>query len=251
MLRSFEPIEWSKQAFIEDVGKIEQDECHIWRIDLDEVLSSARRLKVMLSDDESEKAHRFVFAQDRLRYVAGRAALRMILGSYLDICPDRVQFSYGSHGKPEVSGLAGNQLSFNLTNSGDLVLAAISNGRHIGIDLEKLDPAVQAINIATQWFAQNELASIAAVPMEYRSALFFELWTRKEAFVKALGGGLSIPLNQFDVTGWRDGFLCRAEGFQGDWFIRSFVPKPGYIAAVVVDTRPERIEWLQFSRREH
>jgi 4'-phosphopantetheinyl transferase len=245
-LESLEPVEWLGSASVDSIGRLAKNECHVWRIDLGEVLSSAKPLQAMLSDDERARANRFRFAQDKLRYIAGRSALRMILANYLDVPPSRVEFRYGPNGKPELRGPLENQLWFNLTNSGDLVLAAISNGRQTGIDVEKLASTVKVDYIAAQFFTENELSSIVAVPIKCRPGLFFEFWTRKEAFVKALGDGLSIPLDQFDVTGWRDGFLFQAKGFEGDWFVRSFVPEPGYVAALVVEKYTERIQWLQF-----
>jgi 4'-phosphopantetheinyl transferase len=240
------PIEvvesYSTTAF--NIDKPLRNEVHIWHIDLTEVLSSRLGTR-LLSEDELEKAGRFAFPRDRQRYIAGRAALRIILGRYLDIAPDRVRFSYGANGKPTVIEPQ-TEISFNLSNSSDVAVAAVSVFARIGIDLEKIDSGVNGSDLAAQFFTAYELASITAVPQENRQVRFLEFWTRKEAFVKALGVGVSVSLDQFEVSEWKDQSTLQVSGFEGTWFFRQFVPQRGYIAALIVEARPARLLWLRF-----
>jgi 4'-phosphopantetheinyl transferase len=167
---------------------------------LDGHVDDLPRLTGALSVDERARAGRFHFRRDRDRFVTRRAVLRTILGGYLRREPAEVEFLYGRHGKPALAGPAGKELSFSLSHSGSAALYAVAPGAEIGVDVEALRPWVDADDVAEQFFSRREVATLRALPEPPRSSCTLACWTRKEAFVKAHGDGLSIPLDQFDVA---------------------------------------------------
>ena len=167
-------------------------ETHVWSARLGEVLLAS--LPDVLNDEERQRAERFVFPQHQLRFRCGRSVLRLLLGGYLDCDPRQVTFAYGPQGKPSVDGLA-----FNLSHSGDVALLAVSRLAAVGIDVELAREVGEARSIARQFFSPAEQAALTREKGD-QSAAFLRCWTRKEAIVKALGGGLSIGLASFDIS---------------------------------------------------
>ncbi|MFN2606621.1 MAG: 4'-phosphopantetheinyl transferase superfamily protein [Acidimicrobiales bacterium] len=165
-----------------------------------------------LAPDETARADRFIFEADRRRFVAGRAAVRSVLGERLDLQPAEVRLSVDEWGKPVLAGVAGGP-SFNVSHSGDVAVVAVADGRSVGVDVEVLRPGVGDLDVARRLFSPAERAALGAVAPEDVDAAFLRVWTRKEAWVKAKGQGLSIPLHTFDVSvGPDDATLRRAEG---------------------------------------
>jgi 4'-phosphopantetheinyl transferase len=238
---AIDAIDWHADS-VTTVRKPDDDEVHVWRINLNQ--NRMERLERMLSADERERAERFVFARDKRRFVVGRAVLRMMLANYLELKPECIRFSYGTEGKPFLAQGIERNLSFNLTNCEDLALAAFSIDREVGIDLERLDREIEVEEIAAQFFTPGEVAAIRALRPEFRHLRFFEFWTRKEAYIKALGYGLSVPLNEFDVASilGRPGFC--ANGSSVRWSMRQFAPEPGYVGALMVSADTVRIRWF-------
>ena len=146
-----------------------------------------------LSMDERARAARFVFDRDRDRYVAGRARLRRILGDYLGQAPEALRFSYGAHGRPSVDGA-----QFNLSHTADLAALAVTPASDLGLDIEKVRPI--EMDVARMHFAPAEFAALTGLPANDRTAAFYRCWTRKEAYLKARGTGLSTDLDSFVVT---------------------------------------------------
>lgn len=174
----------------------------MWRVGLD---AGADALAAHLADDEHARAARFRFDRDRRRYVVARGRLREILGRYLDVPPERVSFQYGPQGKPELcpeteDAAPGHGLTFNLSHAGEHALVVVARGRRVGVDLEPVRALPDADIIAERFFSASEVAAYRALPEAARPAAFFACWTRKEAFVKALGDGLTHPLDTFDVS---------------------------------------------------
>jgi 4'-phosphopantetheinyl transferase len=151
-----------------------------------------------LAKDELDRADRFRFAHLRESFVIARAGLRCLLGRYLDICPADLRFIYGSKGKPALESAAGVQ--FNMTHSGRLAAVAITANCPIGVDLELIRPLPDMQQIAARFFCSEEAAEIMMLPASERELAFFRCWTRKEAYIKAIGDGLSAPLDGFRVT---------------------------------------------------
>jgi len=177
-----------------------------------------------LHDDECRRAGRFRLARDRRRYVAARGMLRQLLSARLGTHPRAVEFSYGAHGKPCLApGSAAGDLRFNVSHTGDFALFAFSRGREVGVDVEAVLPMRDADAVARHYFSRSEFRAYRALEPGAREAGFFTCWTRKEAYLKALGGGLQSALSEFDVP--------------PGWSLRSFSPAPGHAAALAVELR--------------
>jgi 4'-phosphopantetheinyl transferase len=190
---------WPKRA---DVPPLEQDTIHIWRISLDEPTERIRSLRELLTDPEQQQADRFLFAEHRQRFTVGRAQLRRILGGYIDVAPERVDFRYTNLGKPYFAeGVSDPHLEFNFTNSNDWALLAITHQTNLGIDIEKIREMTNMEGLARRFFAQPEIDVILQASSELRrQEYFFRCWTRKEAFLKAIGTGLTFPLDNVCVS---------------------------------------------------
>jgi 4'-phosphopantetheinyl transferase len=180
--------------------RLDPPDCHVWRIDLAALATLVDELILTLSDDERHRADRFHFPDGRLRYVVARGAMRDILSRYLDCSPATVRFQYSEHGKPALAGRAAIDLRFNLAHSGTLALCAVARGRSVGVDLERERPDFAGQRIADRFFSPREAERLRALPREQRDRAFLDCWTRKEAYIKARGEGLSFPLNAFDVA---------------------------------------------------
>jgi 4'-phosphopantetheinyl transferase len=180
---------------------IRDDQAHVWRASLAQPRSQVEALQDILSPDELVRANRFRFERDRWRFVVGRGFLRQILGTYLNVVPSQLEFIYQLSGKPELAGPGGQSpLRFNLSHSCDLVVYAVTLDRRIGIDIESVRRTVDVEAIAQRSFSPAEAQSLCSLPPEEQQAAFFTCWTRKEAYLKATGMGLSRPLDQFTVS---------------------------------------------------
>ena len=212
---------------------------HVYQLNLDQSWAIAAHYEAVLSADEVEKAYRFRFEHLQRYYMMGRGVLRMILGRYLVIDPAAVQFIYGDHGKPALAPTMGvPTLQFNISHSHSAALLAFTYNREIGVDIEyarKLDDANQ---IAEHFFSERENMIFRQLPAEQKRLAFFDCWTRKEAFIKAIGEGLSHPLDAFDVAfapGEEAELLYVANGQATDWSMQALYPSnPDYKAAIVV-----------------
>jgi 4'-phosphopantetheinyl transferase len=196
----------------------------------------------LLSIDESARAQRFRFEKDRDRFIVGRGLLRNILGLYLDSRPESIQFMYGLHGKPGlVKEINPKKLCFNLAHSGDLILIGVTQDRMIGIDIERIQAILNVQQLVGQYFSPMEIAEYTTLSSERKLDAFYSCWTRKEAYVKARGEGLSIPLDQFSVSmipgksEIRMKFIDQEGKALPDWSVLSIDPDPapGYVAALV------------------
>ena len=156
-------------------------------------------LESILSADERERVRRFHFERDRSRWLAGRGCLRMLLGRYFCVPPETLSFDYGPFGKPRLIGLK-TPLQFNASHSGDILLIAVTLDRAVGIDVERIRSDLSVLEIAERFFSPRERSALAAMPDALRTDAFFDCWTRKEAYIKARGEGLSLPLDGFDVA---------------------------------------------------
>lgn len=215
---------------------------HVWAAPLDPTEGEVRRLAALLASDERARAERFRFERDRRRFTVARGVLRTLLGGYLETDPRRVGFRYGSHGKPVLDGGAAgeHEVRFNVSHSGEMALFAFSLGRELGVDVEEVRPMDDGLEIAERFFSEAEVAVFRSLPAEVRDDAFFNCWTRKEAFIKAVGEGLSFPLHVFDVSlvpGEPACLLASRDARQAErWSLRGLPdPAPGYRAAIVVE----------------
>jgi medium-chain acyl-[acyl-carrier-protein] hydrolase len=210
---------------------------HVWRVPLDQPEESRTVLRRLLSADEEDRARRFHFPRDRDRFTVCRGALRALLGRYLAHDPARLRFAYGTHGKPAP---AAGGLRFNVTHADGLALLAITGGREVGVDLERVRPGMATEEIAARYFSAREVAALRSVPPNLRTEAFFNCWTRKEAYLKATGDGLMRALDRFDVTlspGEPAALLAnRDEPAEARrWSLRELSPGPGFVGAVAVE----------------
>jgi len=202
-------------------------------------------LAALLSEAERQRASRFVFDRDRSRFIFARAWLRLLLAKQLGVEPESVEFEYGPYGKPALAGrFADTALYFNVSHCEDVAVYAFSRGREIGIDVEAVRELCDADELAARFFSRCENAAYLALDPRDRPLGFFNCWTRKEAFIKAVGDGLYFPLDSFDVslTPGEPSKILRVEDRPGDecgWCIESFSPAPGFVAAVVTERTPE------------
>jgi 4'-phosphopantetheinyl transferase len=219
---------------------LSEDEVQLWRVDLEAIRGDESRWQKLLSADESARASRFHFSRDRQRFVASRALLRTILASYLATEPDGVSFAYSAKEKPSLGPAnAGSDVTFNITHSGGIALLAFARRREIGVDVEQLRSDFDLEGIAHRFFSAHEQTQLATVPLEEKAAAFFRCWTRKEAYIKATGDGLSLPLTQFDVSiraGELNALLAtRPDGSEAvRWLLQEVPAGPGYIGALCV-----------------
>jgi 4'-phosphopantetheinyl transferase len=150
-----------------------------------------------LSPEERERAARFHFPLHRGQFIACRGMLREILSSYLEMAPAQVRFSYNTYGKPAAQDSG---IRFNVSHSGGWAMFAVTEGREVGIDIERIEPRVAQDQIPERFFSAWEVAQLRALPVTQQTEALFRCWTRKEAYIKARGLGLSLPLDSFDVS---------------------------------------------------
>jgi len=178
---------------------LNHNEIHVWSAHMP--AHGFGKLRGLLSVDELTRAQRFHFDRDRRHFIGRRAILRIVLATYLENTPGSVRFSYNDFGKPCLADPAhSKRLSFNLSHSGELIRIAVAIDRDVGIDVEVVDESVPIDSLARRVFSPREIATLEALPESLRRAGFFSCWTRKEAYVKARGKGLSLPLASFDVS---------------------------------------------------
>jgi 4'-phosphopantetheinyl transferase len=228
------------------------EEVHVWRVWLDRPAASVDSLAATLAADERERADRFLHADLRRRFVVGRGALRSILSRYLGRPPAAIRFEYGRQGKPALADDRGlSPLGFNLSHSHELALCAVALGREVGVDVERERTVANLSQIAERFFSRSERLALHALPPTDQTRAFFTCWTRKEAYIKARGEGLRIPLDAFDVTLLPDepAHLLATRHDPGDvhrWSLRELEPGPGYVGALAVEGESWQIrcwEW--------
>jgi 4'-phosphopantetheinyl transferase len=208
---------------------IKDDEVQVWRASLTHGPACVDVLRRGLSADENERAQRFHFPRDRVRFVAARAFLRRVLGQTLDRDAAGLRFAYGAQGKPS---LEGGDVEFNLSHAEDLALCAVACGRAVGVDVEKIGP-LKEDGVIGRVFSPEQAARLRALPETERWAQFCAGWTRKEAIVKAHGKGLSLGLDAFDVSlGTGDDVLHDKAG--KSWRVRPLSPGAGFQGAVAL-----------------
>lgn len=179
---------------------------HVWRSDLQQPPELQETFLRLLDHDERRRAARFHFEKHRRRFVLSRGFLRVLLGRYLHIEPERVRFAYGPFGKPSLLDEHGaRRLRFNASHSHELAVYAFVEDCEIGVDVEYVKEDFATEDIARHFFSAYEVETLTGLPEAERAVAFFRCWTRKEAYIKALGSGLSHPLDEFDVTLAPDG----------------------------------------------
>lgn len=214
---------------------------HLWLAKLDQPTEILRAMRQLLSPDEIQRAERFHFRKHREHFTVARGVLRTILGGYLRVEPSQLSFAYSAYGKPALAGMQDQlTLRFNLSHSHELALYAFTLRREIGLDLEYRREDFASEQIAERFFSAREVEMLRALPSRLRTEGFFNCWTRKEAYIKAVGLGLSLPLDQFDVSlaPSEPAALLRTgddEREAARWSLRELTPAEGYTAALAVE----------------
>ncbi|HEX8772583.1 MAG TPA: 4'-phosphopantetheinyl transferase superfamily protein [Pyrinomonadaceae bacterium] len=222
---------------------LEENEIHVWLVGLERSAKERQRLFDILGDDETERARRFHFDRDRARFVVAHAALRLILSRYLRQRPDQLRFHSNDYGKPALgTNCDGGEdsLRFNLSHSEELALLAVGRARAVGVDIEYIRADVVREQVAECFFSRREVLMLRALPANLQPQAFFNCWTRKEAYIKARGEGLSLALEDFDVSlipGERAELLSVRDNPQerGRWSLRELDVAQGYAAALAVE----------------
>jgi 4'-phosphopantetheinyl transferase len=235
-----------------EVAPLREDEVHVRIACLDRRQAEQSYFESILAADEIDRANRFHFHKDRERFVAGRGMLRMILSSYVGVPPGEIIFTYGSRGKPGLQPQVGRPaIQFNLAHSHGTAIYAMTQDRSVGVDIESVQADFPVEDVAGRFFSMSEVSALQALPSTLRTEAFFKCWTRKEAFVKALGDGLSCPLRDFDVSlapgeparllrvGWAPEEASR-------WCMEDIDSVPNCAAAVVYSGSPCRLHVSQW-----
>lgn len=221
------------------------DEVHVWQAKLDD--HAAGGLKTLLAEDEISRAERFHFAEDRNHFIVARALLRRLLAVYSGIDAAELRFSYAEKGKPSLEEGQRSAINFNLAHSHGMAIYAFSRARELGVDLEFMRENVAVEDIAERFFSPREIDTLRTIPAELRKQGFFNCWTRKEAYIKARGEGLSLPLDEFDVS-LRPGEpaeLLRNHKEPAEvtrWTMQSIPAPAGFVAALVVEGHDWRLK---------
>ncbi len=214
------------------------DEIHMWQVELDQPATHIP-LACSLSQAERQVAGRFFFEHDRRRFIVRRRTLRSILGRYLQISPEQLSFRRNPQGKPQ---LTESDIHFSVSHSAGLAVYVFGRRCQLGVDIEYLRPMPGASQIAAAFFSPSERSLLEALPVTDQQKAFFHCWTRKEAFVKAIGEGLSYPLDRFDVSLHPEepAALLRTPDHTG-WFMTALAPASCWVGAMVTNKEGLRL----------
>jgi 4'-phosphopantetheinyl transferase len=217
-------------------------EIQVWSARLDCAGPLLERLAATLSVDETARANRFFFERDRNAFIVARGTLRQLLASYLHRAPTDLQFAYQPRGKPSLAPSSEDTpLEFNIAHSHGLALLAFCLGSSLGVDVEFVRPDIASEEIAGRYFAPQEVAELGSLPPSQRPEGFFCGWTRKEAYVKALGDGLQIPLASFRVSLTPSQPAVLECANSGRWSLHSLSPASDFAGALVAEGTDWRV----------
>jgi len=199
---------------------------------------------VNLSAEERAQAARFVFERDRVRFSIAHTALRDILSRYTGEDASAIVIHTAEKGKPYLADHP--EIRFNLSHSGCWAMVAVTRGREVGVDIECIRADRSSEDIAKRFFAPAEVRALNGTPEHSRVQAFFACWSRKEAYIKARGEGLGIPLDSFEVSLGEDGVLCHAEDLER-WSMCSLRAPKGYAAALVAEGSGWQVRQLEWT----
>ena len=219
---------------------LSSDQVHIWSISYEWLGANSTCFAQTISWDERARAERYRFLEDRSRFVIRRGILRMILGRYLSVEPSHIKLDYGPYGKPHLAGeFDSDSLQFSLAYSHELVVYAFARKCQVGIDVERIQPLPDIEQISAQFFTTRENRKINELDGLAKLLAFYHCWTRKEAYVKAIGAGLTYPMNQLEVSVdpnepaqllWAEKHPQAAT----QWSLKSFAPADDYVSALAI-----------------
>jgi 4'-phosphopantetheinyl transferase len=231
-----------------------KEDVHVWFAFMDDMVPSFRSFLATLAADEISKTGRFHFQKDRDRYVLTRGLLREILSRYRGSRPGELQFCYSAHGKPALIAERGDErLSFNLSHANAAVVYAVTRGREVGVDLEYVSGDIDDRELAERCFSPREASALRLLPSGLRQKAFMTCWTRKEAYIKASGEGLSLNLESFDVLAQGD--PAPRLHIESDpreaarWSLADLEAPAGYVAALAIEGNAHRVRYRQWEMR--
>lgn len=247
MVRMTPPSPWPSPHSPPHLGHAD---VHVWCAELDLPRTTLDRYTHLLAPDEQERADRFKFERDRIRYIAGRGWLRILLGRYLDRDPRELRFSYSAYRKPALVDASDpssrRELKFNLSHCEGIAVYGIALDEEVGIDVERVRPVHDSAAIADRFFSPLERKALRRLPVSAWDEGFFRCWTRKEAYIKACGEGLSLPLTSFDVTVSGPAALLRSHaGDPAAWSLVHLLPADGFVGVVALRRKQAHITCLR------
>ena len=225
----------------------------LWTLHLESQSLSLNTNLKLLSDQEKARLDRFRFIEDQQQYAAAHAGLRRILAGYLSIDPKTIRFTLNSHAKPAlVDDQNQKEIHFNLSHSKGLALVAVSLMRPVGVDVEHLKPLTSHLKLAERHFAPDEVAALKSLDPAASPAAFIQLWAGKEAFIKARGAGMSLPVNQFSLSSLivdpnNRGCILQDPGDDQSWWVGSLRLPGSYLGALAVQGEACSINYLSGS----
>jgi 4'-phosphopantetheinyl transferase len=224
---------------------------HVWRVELNQPERLLEKFRETLEEHELDRASRFHFEKHRRHFTAGRGVLRQLLSQYLGTKPEQLRLSYGAYGKPALNGEhKDSRLRFNMSHSHEVALFAFAEDRELGVDVEHIRTDFASEEVARRFFSRREVETFNALPRHDQVAAFFKCWTRKEAFIKVIGKGLSQPLDKFDVTLGQPAALLWVSGDDASrWSLYDLEVGGDYAGALAVEGQVSRIRcWHTTSR---
>ena len=224
---------------------------HVWRVELNQPEPLLEKFRETLEEQELDRASRFHFEKHRRHFIAGRGVLRQLLSQYLGTKPEQLRLSYGAYGKPALNGEhKDSRLRFNMSHSHEVALFAFAEDRELGVDVEHIRTDFASEEVARRFFSRREVETFNALPQHDQVAAFFKCWTRKEAFIKVIGKGLSQPLDKFDVTLGQPAALLWVSGDDASrWSLYDLEVGGDYAGALAVEGQVSRIRcWHTTSR---
>jgi 4'-phosphopantetheinyl transferase len=224
---------------------------HVWRVELNQPEPLLEKFRETLEEQELDRASRFHFEKHRRHFTAGRGVLRQLLTQYLGTKPEQLRLSYGAYGKPALNGEhKDSRLRFNMSHSHEVALFAFAEDRELGVDVEHVRTDFASEEVARRFFSRREVETFNALPRHDQVAAFFKCWTRKEAFIKVIGKGLSQPLDKFDVTLGQPAALLWVSGDDASrWSLYDLEVGGDYAGALAVEGQVSRIRcWHTTSR---
>jgi 4'-phosphopantetheinyl transferase len=240
-------MQWQHQS---SVSTLAENHIHIWHIPLQAEEAQIENAAVLLDDEEQCRASRFKFPQHRRRFMMAHAGLRLILARYTQAAADKLRFAKHNHNKPYLADFP--QVQFNLTHSEDVALCAITLNTPLGIDVEYHQSSTDMLGVAERFFSPDEFQFLIQLPASQQAQGFFNAWTRKEAFIKAIGDGLHFPLDKFSVSIAVNKPVEIIE-IEGDSLLAkcyqliSFTPAVNYTAALAIHRLDNQFEFYQYN----
>ncbi len=234
--------------------QLASDEVHSWCVRLDVPPETSARLYATLTPDERTRSARLRFERDQQRFIVARGVLRDLLARYLQTEPSQISFVYNAFGKPDLGPEFGTRLKFNLSHSAGLALIAIATASNVGVDLEYIRAQSDYADIARRFLSTAEVDYLIALPSHRYAEAFFSCWTKKEAYVKAYGEGLAIPLNSFSVPLTTDTAHAPVDLYVASkgivpakpWSLYTLRPAPGYAGALAIEGTGWRLRQWQW-----